>query len=130
VVNRQEWDEAYPWLHDLTDEQIRKIWRTYDRAHDLNGWDLGRSYKITTDDQVIDWVGFLLDPWTGHDTLESLEEELEFDEEFKLAAWVRKLRHERESPEEEQARYKHYEKVAEEAADQLAKQRRRRKPRN
>ena len=39
--------------------------------------------------------------------MEFLEDELERDEEYKLAAWMRKLRHERESFEEERARYEY-----------------------
>ena len=55
-----------------------------------------------------------------------LECELERSEEYKLANWMCALRHERESPEAERARYERDDKMAEE----LASQRRRRRPRN
>jgi hypothetical protein len=63
VVNRQERDEEFPWLQELTDEQCLKIWRTFDRANDLKGWAPGRDRMITTDDEAIGWLGSLLEPF-------------------------------------------------------------------
>jgi hypothetical protein len=122
-VNQQERDEEFPWLKDLTDEQIFKIWLTYDRVydHEASFFD----HPITRA-EVIDLVGSLLDPTISADQMEYLEDQLEFDEEYKLANWIRKLRHERESAEEERLRYERDDELAE----RLARQRRRRKPRN
>jgi hypothetical protein len=103
-MSRQR-DEAYPWMQDLSDEQCLKIWRMYDRVHDLKGWTPGRDKLITTDDEAIDWACALLDNIDASE-LEDLEAELEYDEEYKLAAWMRKLRYELESEEEEAARHK------------------------
>ena len=58
--------------------------------------------------------------------MESLEDELEFSEEYKLANWMRELRHKHESEEAERSRYERENKLAE----QLARQRRRRKARS
>jgi hypothetical protein len=81
---------------------------------------------LTTYDEARDFVGSLLLDTIGAEQMEFFEDELERDEEFKLANWMRKLRHERESVEEERARYEHDDKLAEE----LARRRRRRRPRN
>ena len=70
-------------------------------------------------------VGSLLSPAIGAEQTESLEDELEFSEEYKLANWMREFRHSRESEEAERSRHEHEDKQAEE----LARRRRRRRPR-
>jgi len=129
MVNPQQRDEQFPWLRDLSDEQIWKIWLTYDRAYDHKGyapWDWDRERPVTTHDQAIEVVGSLLAPTIMADQMEDLEDQLEFDEEYKLATWMRKLRHERETVDEERARHERDDRLAEE----LARLRRRRRPHN
>jgi hypothetical protein len=136
VVNRQQRDEEFPWLEDLSDEQCLKIWQTYDRVYDLKGRTPGRDKLITTNDEAIEWACAFLDNIDAAG-LEYFEDELERDEEYKLAAWMRKLRHECESVEEEHARYQRDTELVEELAirrrcliEQLAIRRRRLRPRN
>jgi hypothetical protein len=131
VVKRERWDEEYPWLRDLTDEQIWQIWFAYDRAYNQKRPVRWPEDPVTTFDQAIEAVGFLLEGWALEpEQLEDLEDELERGEEYRLAAWMRKLRHERESFDEERARYEGYEEHAEWANERLIEKRRRRKPRN
>jgi hypothetical protein len=125
VVTRQEWDERYPWLHGLSDEQISKIWQTYDRVYDHNRC-AEPDALITTHDEIIEHVGELLNDTISPDQLEYLEDELQRDEEYKLAAWMRELRHVRESVDEERARYEREDKLFEE----LARRRQLRRPRD
>ena len=131
-MRRQERDELYSWLNELTDEQRWKIWLAYDRMYDCKGYDptwvaTSDLIPVTTPGQAAYLIGFIYDtndigPWQ----MAELEEELERDEEFKLAAWIRKFRHEHETKEEERKRYERDDELAEELADR----RRRRRPRN
>jgi hypothetical protein len=126
-MDREELYNAYPWMQDLTDDQTYRLWQTYDRVYDHKGcapWSPG--CPITTIEEVIDLMGSLLEDNVDPGQMEHLEDELQLEEEFKLADWLRNLRHERESEEEERERYEREDNEAE----RLAQRRRRRRPRN
>ena len=122
-MSRRRRAERYPY--DLTDDQYVAIWRTYDRVNDLQGWDPGRDHLITTRAGMIDWACAYLDNIDAAG-LEQFEGELEHEDEFKIAAWLRELRYAIESQEEERARYAREDHLIE----RLLKQRKRRRPRN
>jgi hypothetical protein len=127
VVTRQQRDEFYPWLQGLTDEQCWKIWGTYDYVYDHKGCQPWPDHDpIATFDQAIRVIGQVLAPGIMPEQMEHLECELERDEEFRLASWLRKLRYERETVDEERSRHECDDKMAE----KLARLRQYRKPRN
>jgi hypothetical protein len=125
-VERQERDEYYPWMRDLSDEQCLKIWRTLDRSRDWKGWEPGGDRKITTDAEAILHACVFIDPtFYTPEELEDFEDELQYDEEYELVIWLRKLRQKYESEEEEQARYEGYEEQIKELNERIARRRRR-----
>ena len=139
-MTREEHNKEYPWLQGLTDEQVWKLWLMVDRVHNWKGYDPCPGYDpitgddilipITTPAQAANLIGAYLEPYLSPgmydaDIMEDFEDELQRAEEFKLASWLRKLRHERETVEEERLRYQRQD----ERAEELAKQRQRRRPR-
>jgi hypothetical protein len=125
---RDEFDKLYPWLHDLTEERIWRIWLTYKRLHP--NYDYCEEHTdgpVAYRDCAIDYMGLYFEPFQmAARSLEFYEDELARDEEFAIAAWMRKFRHELETVEEERERYKRDDELAE----QLAWKRQHRRPRN
>ena len=111
-------------MQNLTDEQVWKLWSVIDCAYNFKGCEPRSDIPVTTHEQASSLFGaWIAGTLPGH--MKDLEDELEFSEEYKLADWVREFRHERESEEQERLRYEREDKLAE----QLAKQRQRRRPR-
>ena len=83
----------------------------YDRASHYS--DQFSEFAPTTHDQAVDFVAQYL---AGCDAeiLEDYEDDLQRDEEYRLAAWMREFRHERETVDEERLRYEREDKQADE----------------
>jgi hypothetical protein len=126
AMTRQQRDEEFPWLQYLTDEQVWKIWLMYDRLGNWKGYAPCTDYPITTHDEAISIIGPLLRfGGPSPEQLEIFEDELQRDEEYKLAGYMRKLRHLYERPEDERKRYEREDELFEE----LGRRRQRRRPR-